>query len=72
MSDNVIMFPGETLLDIPADRILTAAAEADLELVIVLGWTKDKTLYAASSSPSVPEAIYLVEQFKHELLSGDA
>ena len=71
MSDNVVEFPGVTTLDIPPETILKSALKADLEMVVVLGWTEDETLYAASSSGSSPEAVFLVEHFKHALLSGE-
>ena len=68
---NVVHFPGVTTLPIPCDRVLNAAIDANLESVIVIGWTREGMLYAAGSNASIPDTLYLIEQLKHELLSGD-
>ena len=49
MTAKVIPFNGITRLDLPPERILQMAIEADLEGVIVIGYTKDGEEYAASS-----------------------
>lgn len=71
--DNVIAFPlGSDELTyggIDPKVVLGAAAEADLEDVIVVGWSKSgNRLYMASSQGSTAENIALLEVAKHELL----
>lgn len=43
MNDNVIDFPGGTTVDIPAEKILKAAIEADLGDCVVMGGRKTVT-----------------------------
>ena len=58
-----------TRLDVPADRVLEAALEADLEGVVILGYRKeDESEYFASSIAGSPEIIWLIERLKKRLL----
>jgi hypothetical protein len=57
-----------TRLDIPPNRILTAALAAGLSDVLVIGWDEDGTLYTASSMASGPEALWLLELCRKDLL----
>lgn len=52
MSDNVVTFPGQTTLDIPADRVLEAAV-GKLSACLVIGVSTDGELYLAASRGSV-------------------
>lgn len=61
----------ETSLDIPADRILSAAIEADLETAVVVGWDQDGNMYFASSSGYGPDLLWLLEKAKASLLTAD-
>lgn len=61
----------QTKLDIPTERVLTAALEAGMESVLVLGYDKDGEFYAASSIGSDAQNIMLAERFKHKMLSGE-
>lgn len=51
-------------------RILNGAINADLDLVLVLGWQKDGGFYAASTQGDKREILWLVEQFKQGLMNG--
>ena len=57
-----------TTKDIPPERVLNAALEADLETVVVLGVDKDGSRYFASSTADAAENIFLAEHFKLMLL----
>jgi hypothetical protein len=64
----VVYPPFVTCLDIPAERVVEAAKEADLESVVVLGYDRDGDEYFASSFAGSPEVIYLMERLKKKLL----
>ena len=64
----VVYPPFVTSLDIPAERVIEAAKEADLESVVVLGYDKDGDEYFSSSFAGSPEVIYLMERLKKKLL----
>lgn len=67
MSD-VVNFPGATRLDLPAERILKAALDHDIDKVVVLGWTKDGEEYFASSIADGADVVWLMERLKLQLL----
>ena len=58
-----------TSLDLPVERILRKAGEADLEQAVVIGWTKDGDPYFASSCADGPEILWLIELTKLRLLT---
>ena len=55
------MFPGQTRLDIPCDRVCNAAAQADLVTVLVVGWDNDGDFYMAASTSNLERLLYLAE-----------
>ena len=59
-----------TTLDIPVERILERAARADLESVVVIGWTKEGDYYFASSHADGADVLWLIEVTKKKLLSA--
>lgn len=70
MSENVIAFPGTTTADIPAAQVLQAAIDQGMEDVLVIGWTNDGDLYAATSGGSVGDNLLLLELAKRNLVEG--
>lgn len=66
--DNVVEFPGETLLDIPPQSILEGAKEESLEQVLVVGVTKDGSSYFASSTADLYQVLWLLENAKMDVL----
>lgn len=51
MSDNTIIFTGETKVDLPVDTILDGAKNGDLESAIVIGvGAKDDEIHIYSTS----------------------
>ncbi|MEV5407206.1 hypothetical protein AB0L20_32355 [Streptomyces albidoflavus] len=57
-----------TKVDLPSERILTSALEADLSTVVVIGWDQDNELYFAGSSAYGPENLWLLEMAKTKLI----
>lgn len=56
-----------TSLPIPVERILAKASDADLEMVVVIGWDKEGEPYFASSVSGGPEVLWLLELTKNRL-----
>ena len=71
MSAKIIVLPVTTKCDITPERVLQAAIDADLQGVVVLGFTKDDQEYMASSIASGPEVTWLLERCKQQLLRYD-
>ena len=71
MSDNVINLPVITTLDLPAERVLQEALNADLDGVVVIGYAKDGTEYMASSIAGGPEVNWLLDRCKARMVSFD-
>lgn len=69
MTAKIIPFTGVTVLDLPPERILQKAIEADLDGVLVIGYTKDGEEYAASSYADGGTALWLLERTKTKLLA---
>lgn len=57
-----------TRLDMPAERVLSGALEADLESAVVIGWTNDGSWYFASSLAAGPETLWLLALAQKNLL----
>lgn len=57
-----------TTLDIPVERILRKATEAEMTTVVVMGWDKSGDLYFASSVADGGDVLWLMEQAKKRLL----
>lgn len=70
MSDNVVIFPGETKLDLPPDRVLSAAL-GQMDKVLVLGYDTEGRDYFAASMCNKAELLWLVEKFKGVLMESD-
>lgn len=58
--DNVIYLREGTTDDIPPDRVVEAALDANLSVAIVIGRRPDGSIYFASSTGDVKEAHWLV------------
>ena len=58
--DNVIYLNEATTDDIPPERVIEAALDANLSVAIVIGRRPDGTIYFASSTGDVKEAHWLV------------
>ena len=58
--DNVIYLNEATTEDIPPERVVEGALDANLSVAIVIGRRADGTIYFASSTGDVREAHWLV------------
>ncbi len=57
-----------TKLDLPAERILNYAQNADLQSAVVIGYTEDGEFYFASSLAAGPEVLWLMELARTRLI----
>lgn len=62
---------GTTVGRVPVRRVLNGALKADLEDVMVIGYTKDGKLFGASSDSKRAYLVMLLEEVKFALLSGE-
>ena len=69
MTAEIHILDVDTLLDIPAERILNKAISADLKTCIVLGYDPEDLLYVASTTSNKAEILYLLEQAKMFILN---
>ncbi len=69
MSADVVDLDVVTRLDIPAERVLRKALEADMQSVVVIGYDSDGEEYFASSLSDGGDALWLIERCKLKLLS---
>jgi hypothetical protein len=65
----VIRWAGVTMHDIPPERVLDAARDAELRCAVVLGYTPDGTEYFASSIADGADVLWLLERLKLKLLT---
>lgn len=69
VTDNVVTLDILTSLDVPPERVLNGAIEADLQGAVVLGWTQDGDFYFASSIADGGNCMWLLEKAKLLLLT---
>lgn len=68
----IVKYPGITKLDLPPERILSAALERELTEVVVVGFDKEGEYYFSSSVADGGSVIWLLEMAKKKLLEiGD-
>lgn len=67
----VIQFGGITKMDLPPEHLLLAAIDADLEGVVIIGFTKTGDEYMASSYADGATVVWLAERLKHRLITTD-
>lgn len=68
---NVVTLGGPTRLNIPPERVLSAALSADLSEVVILGRDQDGDEYFASSIADGADVVWLAERLKLKLISGE-
>jgi hypothetical protein len=69
MKDNIIHFPVNRNLDIDPDDVL-AGAMGELQQVVVIGRCHNGDDWIASHTGDPARILFLIEQFKFNLLSG--
>lgn len=68
MTAEIIELDNITSLDIPVDRVLRKADEANLQSVVVIGYDQNGDEYFASSVAGGPEILWALERAKLRLL----
>jgi hypothetical protein len=68
VSDNVVILPVVTTLDLPAERLLNAALETGLKAVVIVGYDLYGEEYFASSMADGSDVIWHLERAKLKLL----
>ncbi len=58
----------QTTLDIPADKVIAAAAHYELTEVVIAGWNPDGSLYLAASSGSGATSLWLLKRAEQRLM----
>lgn len=64
----IVVFPGPTRLDIPADLTLNDALECELDKCIVLAYDKSGEEYIFNGIADAAETLWLLERAKKKLL----
>lgn len=67
-NENVVQFNGITKLDLPAERIIAAAANAGLTDVVIIGYTESGDEYFAGSVADGGAVLWMLERAKMALL----
>lgn len=67
---NVVILPVVTRLDGDAARTIEAAADADLETVVVIGWNTAGDFYFASNKSDGGDVLWLLELSKRRLFEA--
>jgi lipid-binding SYLF domain-containing protein len=65
---NVVELDVATSLDVPVERILRKAADADLDSAVVIGYDQDGGFYFGCSVADGAETLWLLELAKKRLL----
>lgn len=68
--DNVTVLQTVTTLDVPCERILTAALDSTLQGVVVMGYDAEGQIYFASSYADGGDVLWLMEKCKTLLLNA--
>jgi hypothetical protein len=66
--DNVVDLPVITTLDIPAEKVLQGATEAEMQDIMIIGYDKDGQEYFASSFSDGGKALWMMERAKRRLM----
>lgn len=67
---NVVQFPGQTILDTDAARVMDEAILAGLKTAIVIGYTDDGEEYFAATTSDVGTLTILLQRMNYGLLNG--
>ena len=65
---NVVILPVVTTLDIPAERILTQAIEADLKEAMIIGTNQDGSFFFAATFGDGGNVLWLLERARIEIM----
>ena len=65
---NVVDLDCATLLDIPAEKMLTAAIDANLKHILIIGEDQDGEEHLATSTSDLALIVWMLERAKLEIL----
>ena len=68
MTDNVVTLDVVTHIDVPTDRVIDDAKEADLDVAVVVGYHKNGDFYFSSALTDGGDVLWLLEMAKKQLL----
>ena len=66
----VVVLPVVTTLDLPTQRVVQAALDAELQSAVVMGWDANGELYFASTMADGGDVLWLMEKCKVLLLAA--
>ena len=66
---DVVTWPHPTRLDVPVERIIQGAVDANLESIVVAGYTAGGEEYFAASIADGGTVLWLIERMKMKLLA---
>ena len=66
---NVTMLADHAAIPLTTEQVLERAASANLAGVIVLGVTDDGTMFVETSIDDGPDAVWLIEKYKHRIFT---
>lgn len=65
---NVVSFPtAATILDLPPDRVMSDAADAELTELVVVGYGPDG-LFIGATAGDARETLWLLERARHKIM----
>jgi len=67
---DILRFTGSTSLDLDPERITSGLDPEEFDEILVLGWSKDDDLIVSASTGKKAKLLYLIEQFRHDLMAG--
>lgn len=70
MTDNVIELDCDTRIDLPPDRILTAALGQIDACAIVLGLREDGATYMAFSTGDAAQIVFMLDRAKMDIMKS--
>lgn len=66
--DNVVLWPGVTRVDTSPEQVLKRVVDADLEHIVVMGYTKEGAEFFASTYAGGPDVLWLLQRAVHKLM----
>lgn len=69
LAPNVTVLKVVTRLDVPTERVLNAAIEANLQKCFIVGLNADNELYFASSMADGGDVLWYLEKAKYLLMN---
>lgn len=65
---NIKFLPVVTKLEVPVDRVIASAVDANLQDILIIGFDEQGDFYFASSNPNGPDTLWLLELARVRLM----